>query len=186
MVKDWITDLKKIENIEDWMVLLSFKNSDYLQSLSKMVDYLTDASKMEGVIVILNRPYDDYVKFLTRNNIKTDKLFFIDCVTKLSENQPVRDKNVLFMMNPMNLSDIAIAISQLLSNIKNKNKFLVLDSLSTLLIYHDSNTITQFMHFIASKLRNENVKGVIILLERDMKEQIGAVVSQFADLVLEV
>ena len=186
MTKNWISEIKKIKDIEDWMLLLSFKKNNYLDSIAKIVDYLAVKSKIEGVLVILNRPYDDYVKFLAKNKIKTDNLSFIDCSTKLANNEPERKKNVLFMSGPTNLSDIAIGITQLLGNIKSKEKFLVLDSLSTLLVYHNSNTITQFMHFISSKLRNDNVKGVIILLERDMKEQIGSVVSQFADLVLEV
>lgn len=186
MSKDWINKLKKLKNIEDWLVILSPKNANYSDSILKIIKYLNEDLKGDGGIVIFNRPYEDYIKLLKSNKIKTEKLKFIDCVTKLSKKEPGKEDNVLFIRNPMNLSDIAIGITQVISSMKSKEKFLVIDSLSTLLIYHDSSTITQFMHFVSSKLRNENVKGVIVLLERDMKEQIGSVVSQFAELVLEV
>ena len=183
MAKNWMSSLKNANN--EWIALITSKSSNYFESNIKIIKFLAKTKGMNGVLVVLNRPFSDFRDRLKKEKIDPSKFFIIDCATKLSDSQPKRQENVLFLSSPRNLSDVSVAIDQGLNAIEG-DKFLFLDSLSTLLIYHESTTITQFIHFLTSKLRNSKVKGVIILLEKDLNDKIGKVVSQFADMVLEV
>ncbi len=183
MASTWIKTLSKAK--DEWIALMTSRSQNYFESNIKVIEYLVNKKKMRGVLVVLNRPYSDFKKALGEKKVDLNNLIIIDCATKLANNEPKREENVLFLSGPRNLSDISVAIDQAIDAIDG-DKFLFLDSLSTLLIYHESDTITQFIHFLTSKLRNSNVKGIIILLDRDLNEKVGKIISQFADMILEV
>ena len=66
-----------------------------------------------------------------------------------------------------------------------KDKFLFFDSLNTLLIYNEIQTVIKFIHFLASKMRVWKVKGIIISLEKKADEELINELSQFCDIKID-
>ena len=177
--------IEKIKNAfndlpEHWLLSFVLNSEDYLE---KNIAILSEVLKQEdavGVYVTLNRPYSVLTKILEKNNINTDKLFFIDCITKKSgtENE---EKKCIFLENPQNLTNITIAIEEVMSTIQSKNKSLFVDPLSTLLIYNRGETISKFLHFLTGKIRVLNLNGVLLSTEKELDSEFADQLEQFVD-----
>ncbi|MCX6695843.1 MAG: hypothetical protein NTU61_06065 [Candidatus Altiarchaeota archaeon] len=166
--------------------------------ISKTIVYIIDAEKyFEGVINILskdvvgndiiyvttNKPYGHLIRTLEKNGVKTDRIFFVDCISKyVGEVQDNKD-NCLFVDSPHSLTDMVIAVGVRLKSVEHKveKKILILDSLSTLLLYNDAKTVGQFSNFVINKMRQFNVDTIILALDTDMKTDIVRSIQSFAD-----
>jgi len=67
-----------------------------------------------------------------------------------------------------------------------QDRFIFFDSLSTLLVYNQSKSVTKFAHFLTGKMREWKIKGVLISLQKNTDERLIAQVSQFCDRIIEV
>jgi len=56
----------------------------------------------------------------------------------------------------------------------------VFDTLSALRVYNEDKPLQQFSQFLTSKMRNWDVKSVILTLEEEMDDDVVARVSQFS------
>ena len=164
--------------------------------MSKTILYVINAEKyFTGVISIIkketknkntiyvttNKPYDHITNVLKKAGINPDKIFFIDCISKhigkAIEKEP---KNCVYIDSPQNLTTMSVAINESLKHFA-KEKILLLDSLSTLLIYHDSKTIGQFSNFFINKMRAAGVDAIIFALESDIGKDIIKQIESFVD-----
>lgn len=70
-------------------------------------------------------------------------------------------ENCVFM-KPQALTDISIALTQAVEGIgEGKERFLFLDTLSTLMIYNNDKVVGKFAHSIVNKIRNWSIKSVM-------------------------
>lgn len=157
----------------------------YVQTNIEILKALVNEKKLPGIYITVNKPYTDIINFLRKNGINSSRIFFIDLVTKLTKEQPSRIDNCLFMESPESLTDLSIALGEAVRSIKG-NKFVFLDTLSTLLIYNKAETVTKFMHFLTSKLRGWDVQGIIISLTKETKPELQAELAQFCDKVIDL
>lgn len=99
--------------------------------------------------------------------IETQRIFFIDCIGDIIK---TKDKNVLFTKTPSNLTAISIALNQLIP-IVGDHGFIIMDSLSTLLIHNKPETVIKFIHFLTSKLasRKENIISTFFATKEGLK-----------------
>ena len=142
--------------------------------------------KVPGVYVTLNKPYQTLKKNFDKEKIDSRFVIFIDAVTKTAGGRMEKTKDCLFIGNPKHLSEISIAMDQAIMAIPQKNKFLLFDSLSTLVLYNDVNVVVRFVHFLSGKLRLWEAKGVIISLRRKEDEELINRLREFCDLVMEL
>jgi archaellum biogenesis ATPase FlaH len=70
---------------------------------------------------------------------------------------------------------------------KNKeNKFIFIDSLSTLLIYNSFDVVAKFVHFIVSRLRLFGLVGILISIEKQIDEKMTNILIEMCDEIVEV
>jgi archaellum biogenesis ATPase FlaH len=81
---------------------------------------------------------------LIKNGIDIKKIFFIDCVT------PSKIRGDVLYLHPTQLGDLYSAIEEFTKKIKGK-KFLILDALSTLLIYNNQKKVEDFLDKVTQK-----------------------------------
>ncbi len=186
----------KIENIEKiknafndlpvyWILLFKVNAGDCLETNIATLNELLKQEDAAVIYISLNHPYESLIKFLGEHNIKTDKLFFLDCITKTLDSEK-EEKQCLFLENPQNLTNIAIAIDEIVKAIPLGNKFLLFDNMSTLLIYNKTGTVTKFLHFLIGKMRVLNLNGVLFSTEKELDpeldDQLNLLVDKKVDL----
>ncbi|MBR9704657.1 hypothetical protein GOV12_04545 [Candidatus Pacearchaeota archaeon] len=148
-----------------------------VENLNKeIINIISREKDIPGIYVSLNKTQKSSNDFLKKNNINSDNLFFIDCVTSIKTNE-----NVLHIP-PTDLKKLSFAIKNFIKEIK-QNKYLIIDALSTLLIYNNENKVASFVKEITEIASQYNVK-VIALSPKTKGEDLLNKIFNFFDKVV--
>lgn len=177
-------DFDHIENAinQDNIILLLSSSEDLEAVKLDMLDRFAEREKMSVIYVSITKPYAAITDILEEKGIPSEEIFFIDCMSKAQGgSDAVRAENCVFI-DPENLTNISIAISQAVENLpEDEDKLLVFDTLSALRIHNDDEPLEQFGQFLTSKIRNWDIKSVILTLEDEVDDEVISRVSQFCD-----
>lgn len=110
-----------------------------VESLQKKINETVKSfGNMIGIYVSLNKNHKSVGALLKKEKVNAKNIFFIDCVTSEKERDDVIN------VQPSQLDKLAYAIKSFINEVKGK-KFLVIDALSTFLIYNDENKVAAFI-----------------------------------------
>ena len=144
-----------------------------VENLQKEINSVVRSFKnTPGIYISLNKTQKSTENILKKAEIKTDKIFFIDCVTA----EKVRDD--VLHIHPTQLKELSYAISTFIKDIKDK-KFLIIDALSTLLIYNDENKVAQFVKEVIEYADQKDVQVIAISPKTKGKELLNKIFNFF-------
>ncbi len=110
----------------------------------------------------------DYLTKTFKDSTKQGNIRFIDCISRAAGISEAAS-NCIYVESPVMLEKI---ILETLNNFKGMkrdlDKYIVIDSLSALMIYNDPEIIREFMSLVMNKSRSENIHVVSILVEEEM------------------
>ncbi len=145
---------------------------------------LTEADYTVAVISV-TLPYIVLRKIFETSGIDPRKVYIIDAVTRYSGGEtPDTGGMCTFISSPGNLTDIGIAAGEVIRIMPEGRKCVVLDDVSTLLLYSSSATMMKFVHFITNKLRLLEVRAVLFAVEKGLAPGILEQLSTFSDTVV--
>ena len=178
-------DFKDLETSE---LMLVVAPSDSMQQVTlEVLKYFVNTKNSFCVYVTVAKPYNTIMNILNKNGIKTDRIFFIDCVTSLSTSESLLRAGNCVFCQPQALTNISIALTSAIESLpKDNDKLLILDTLSTLMLYNEAGTVTRFAHVLTGKLRASGVKSVILTLEEETDKKIIAQLGQFCDKTINI
>ena len=176
---------KEVKGLKDYIVLVTVDAKNYQKSNLEILSLLVNEQNTPGVYVTLNKPFDVMERLLKQNKIDSRLVIFIDGITRVSENKK-RVKNCLFIGSPEKLSDISVAMDQAVKVLPTKEKFIFFDSINTLQVFNKPGTVARFTYFLASKIREWKIKGIIISIENDSDEDLINELTQFCDAKIEL
>lgn len=179
MVSVVLTKFKKdVYNLKDYLILITTTAKDYTNTNIEIIDYFINDEKIPGVYVTLNKPNEIIKRTLTNKGVDPRLIIFIDGATQNKTNE--RTENCLFISSLEKLSDISVAIDQAVKALP-QEKFLFFDSVNTLSIFNNPKTVARFVHFLAGKMRELKVKGIIISLNKDSDQELISELTQLSD-----
>lgn len=110
-----------------------------VESLQKKINKsVKDINHEICIYVSLNKTQKSIEDILKQNKINTKRIFFIDCVTSKQK------KDDVLHISPRDLDKLLYAIQEFVREVKLK-KSIIIDALSTLLIYNDENKVAAFI-----------------------------------------
>ena len=132
------------------------------------LEILADGSdRGEGVIVVTtrdsaNRLLSDYEALVS--DPQSVDIGIVDCVTK-HQGRTARDTDIVkYASSPKDMTGIGIKFSEFVEEFQTErgieNVRVLVDSLSTLLMYSDVQTAFRFMHVFTSRLENADAMGL--------------------------
>lgn len=164
------------------IVLVMLGKDSYRKRLDELLAALS-AAKTRTCYVLLNLPYASARKRLAGGNIDPSRFFFIDVLTS-AVGRGDECQDCLFVEDPHALTDLGLAMSQA---IEEKNcDILLLDAVSTLLIYHPRNVVVMFSHNAITKLRMWRKKGIFLLVGEDAGSELMKDLVMFSDAVIDL
>jgi len=172
------SELQVIE--KDSITLVIAESSKYIDVIVKLLRFI-GTQKYSVIYVTVNRPYESLIELLNSKGISYSRIFFIDAITPTLGGKPRRLKNCIFVASPSNLTDLGIALEQAITSLGQTNKLLIFDSMSTIAIYHNLQTVLQFGHFLTVRVRLHKVQGVLLAIEAESEKAILDNLSQFCD-----
>jgi archaellum biogenesis ATPase FlaH len=128
-----------------------------------------------GIYVSMNKTQRSTEELLKKGKISTERLFFIDCVTT----EKTRDD--VLHVSPEQLDLLATAISAFIHDIPGE-KFLIIDALSTLLIYNNENKVAKFVKEVTETAARKDVQ-VIAFSPKTQEEELLQKIFNFFDKV---
>jgi KaiC/GvpD/RAD55 family RecA-like ATPase len=171
----------------EFIVLISVNAEDYLKTNLEVLKILINEDNLPGAYITVNKPYKTMKKNLASEGIDTSKIKFIDCITRSAGGEiDAADKGVIHLDSPENLTGLGVAMGEAIRSIPGDEKFLFMDSLSTLLLYHNAGTVAKFSHFLTGKMRIWGLRGVLMALEKDSDPELIDQLSQFCDAVVKL
>ncbi len=185
IMKDLIEwELKNFNEPGVILALTSAKN--YNSANVELLRYMIHNKKEPGVYITLNKPFLNVKNILVDENIDTRMIIFIDAITKPSGGDAVDTDECFYIDDLKNLSDMALVIDEALLTIPFDKKFLFFDTLSTLVLYNNTGSVAQFIHFLSGKIRRWKLDAIFVSLELESDAELLDRLSQFSDKVLKI
>ncbi|MFB6135541.1 MAG: RAD55 family ATPase [Halobacteriaceae archaeon] len=146
----------------------------------------------EGVIVVTTKDDADRVREeFGRRSSGDGPLGIVDCVTRQQGMGGVEDEELVrYASSPVDLTGIGIELSELLRSFyqerdRQQNRVL-LDSLSTLLMYSDLQTVFRFLHVFTGRVQSADGLGLYVLDSTAHDEKTMSTLKQLFDGVVEL
>lgn len=134
------------------------------------------------VVITSNHPSAVLKKLYAAEGIEMGRISFIDTITKYAMGRvPEGQEDCRFISSPSNLTDLGIAITEVLNTLSGEKACLLFDSISTLLIYIPSTNISKFIHFITSKLRLVDASGIFLAVEKGLDPLLLTQLTTYVD-----
>jgi len=138
---------------------------------SEIATALKAFGSIPGIYVSLNKTQKSAEKALKKARINTKKLFFIDCTSEKSSDDIIH-------VAPTQLGKLAYAIDCFVKEISGK-KFLLIDALSTLLIYNSEDKVAGFAKAVTDFCSQNNVDVVALTPTAKGEELLNKVFNFF-------
>ena len=138
------------------------------------------------VVITTNFPYSVLTKLYVKSGVSPDSVSFIDAVTRNSIGSAENIPGVVrYINNPANLTDMGIAITEVLKDIPGRKVCIMYDSVRTMLIYLSSANISKFIHFVTNKLRLMDISGIFLAVEKGLDPMLMTQLTTFVDSVID-
>ena len=155
------------------------------KSLQAIINNVLKVIRDKPVIYIaLIKPYDSILLELGGNGIKTDKIFFIDCVTEFAGGDTSKEKNVSFIREPTDLTGMGVAISRVLDSVPGK-KYIIIDALRVLTIYNAEDVVLRFVQSLLENASRHDAK-VVVMATKGKDEGLIKKVAGFFERIVDV
>ncbi len=146
-------------------------SNNYSDLICSLFDFINTKQNDNWVYVTVTKPYEtileDYSDFITTTNIK-----FIDCISHAAGIS--REKsNCKYIESPSQLENILLEIMNYFKNFNNNNKnYLIIDSLSSFVIYNDIHLVSEFFTHLINRTRLSNITTISLSIEEEMEDNI--------------
>lgn len=171
-------ELKGIGGYSTALVICGAENM--IDNVLKIIKALLNSHE-SGVYITVNQPFAVLEKIFKNKGVDTKNLFFIDCITKAAAGAPDRSDKCLYMSSPSSLTELGIGVMQALGSITGDKKFVFIDSLGTFLIYNSAGSLSQFSHFLITRISLLGVDGIIMSIDEEMDDKLKAELQSFCE-----
>lgn len=138
--------------------------SNYSDLIEAMFERIYDKPEEAWVYVTISKPYDTLVK-QCKLLPEIRNIRFIDCISRaagLTKTSP----NVTFVESPTMLEKLGLEIMNIFKKVDEKTeKYLILDSLTNLIIYNDPEIVTEFFYHILNRTRAREIHIISLAIE---------------------
>jgi hypothetical protein len=131
--------------------------------------------------ISLTKPYAALARELDAAKVPKDRLFIIDCVSRVAEG---KQKNCLVTAGAEDLTDLGIAISETLG--KGGVDAMVVDNVMVLTLYNDEAQTLKFLHSVITKLRTAGVGTALFLAKDEKHADLAKELYIFVDKVMDL
>jgi len=144
--------------------------NNYSDLIEALFSYMHENKGEAWVYVTVSKPYENLTKQF--EYLSDDKhIRIIDCISRAAGiSKPAQ--NCIYIESPSMLEKLGLEIMNIYKEVDEKiNKYLVIDSLSNLMIYNDAELVTEFFYHMINKTRARDIHMISLALEEDGMEK---------------
>jgi KaiC/GvpD/RAD55 family RecA-like ATPase len=123
-------------------------------------------------------------------SLRKRQLIIIDCISKFTRTEEEVGEmelrqGVLFASSPSDLAEISVRVSEALASDTGKGeKWMILDSITTLSLYNTTGGLLRFMQFLFRKLKLLNFDGTMIVVRDEASDSMIQALEQYCSKVI--
>lgn len=170
---------------ENIIILLIVPTNIYHAVRIELLKFLCNYKGRCGIYISVTSPYDSLYSMLEKNNVGTEKLFFIDVISA-SIGEVEETENCLYVHSPNSLTEISITLGALIENAELLDRFIVVDSVTTLLVHNEPARVSRFFHFLITKMKRVKMGGVLLSTREETDKRVLNELSLFCDKVIKI
>lgn len=158
------------------------QNSVFLCRSQNPINFISNLGKFASLnfkkvcYVSIDKSYSVLSEKFKKENIDCNNWFFIDCISSTLMVDQIPSKQCKYLTSPKALTDLSWEIIQRL----NSSDLIILDNVSSLLVYNDNVSVLSFLNSLMSKVRQSKSRA-IYLLSHDTNREVMEDLSLFAD-----
>ncbi|WOF16878.1 hypothetical protein F1737_09350 [Methanoplanus sp. FWC-SCC4] len=169
----------------DSLIILYLSDPREVRASNTKIIQKAEEAGYNIIVLTTNFPATVLEKIYNKNGIDHDNIYFIDSITRYSiGGNPGKDEHHVYTASPSDLTGLSIALSECINQVKGDKTFILLDSISTMLIYLPSDKISKFVHQTVSRLRQTEDSGAILAVDGGLDPMLFAQMSSFVDEVV--
>jgi len=132
-----------------------------------LFEYFNSKPTNYCVYVTVSRPYSSLVNQYGELITNSKNIKFIDCVSRIAGISKT-DPNCVYIESPTILEKLGLEIINLFKEADEKaEKFLIMDSLSTLMVYNDPDIVTKFFYYLVNVTRSRSIHSAYLVIEEE-------------------
>jgi hypothetical protein len=170
------------------VLMMELPSEEYFTANASSIKTLTD-SGYEGVYVSFQRPFVNIFSLFQKQGINVDKLLIIDNATAWNEGVQEKNPQCVRVPSEMDVTMLIQTICTSLSRLKSKERFVCIDSLSTMALYEPFSDPLEVSELLVRMVRKQGFKQVTFLLNvsEDLSEKrFFKDVARYADKFLHI
>jgi len=164
---------------ESYSVILETQSEKYDLLIANLIKVFTKRG-IPGIFVTVNKSAPEIMQLLEKKGVATTGIFVVDVISKKKTEARVKSKSISYVDSPQNLTEIEAQVTDFAERLQGNEKFFVLDSLSTLLVYNADKNVEKFVHGLGERLKDLGFKAVFTIMAGTTPE-IMNVLMQFCD-----
>lgn len=140
--------------------------TNYPDLIQALFERIQNQPEEAWVYVTVTKPCDNLIsQFEYLKDVKNLK--FIDCVSRAAGITKASD-NCIFIESPTMLEKLGLEIMNIFKEVdENTKKYLVIDSLTNLVIYNDPDIVTEFFYHIINRTRAKGIHTISLAIEEE-------------------
>lgn len=170
---------------DEWIVLVESSPEIADEVSIKSIKYLIDNKDYVGIVLTASKPFSTIKKKYESRGIDTNKIIFIDCISKSQSTELEKAGNVIYIDAVYNLTNISLAFKKIIEKVEG-NKFFYVDSLTAMLIHNTPVIFSRFVHGLITSMRLANISGFLISLGEDTDKKIKAEIANLCDKTIKI
>jgi archaellum biogenesis ATPase FlaH len=145
-------------------------SSNYSDLIQAFFEHIKSRPEDAWVYVTITKPYENIVKQFGEL-AESKNIRFVDCISRAAGITKT-DPNCVYVESPSMLEKLGLEVMNIFKTVDEKtNKYLILDSLSTLIIYNDQEIVTEFFYHLANRTRSRNIHIISLAIEEEGMEK---------------
>jgi KaiC/GvpD/RAD55 family RecA-like ATPase len=176
----------ELENLQaSKPVFVSVSSHNLREFTNSFVKKVTE----DGLLVIyigITKPSSKVKGMLKDRGVDIQKILFFDMATKIAGSAPDRAQNTVFF-KPGEINQVNMKLDDAVKSIpEGRDAVIVFDTVSTLSIYNDEDTILQFLNSLTAKMKNWEIDSLLIGVEEEMDEKLSASIKNATEKSIEI
>lgn len=152
----------------------------YFTVASMVLEYMTKKKKHSGVYVSISKPFEKVVNAV--KNVDWGKVLFLDGVSRSLRKKAPEGEGCVFLQGPTSLTEIGIYLTK--ASQKTELGFVIVDSVSSLLVYNKDATVLRFVQYLVAKTKNLELVGIVVVSKDDEEKAVFKMLNDMSDKVI--
>lgn len=159
-------------------------SNNYTDLLQAMFDFMAEKKEVSWIYVTSTSPFDSLKERFFSDDLQSS-VFFIDCISRAAGIQS-DSSQCLFLESPSELERLILEIVNAVKSKQNQETYVVLDSLSSLVLYNDVLLVSEFFTHLMNNARIANAHTISLCIEEEMDDALNKVLYLKNDKIIKV